>query len=135
MINKKIINIASNTKYHGLRNIFTHKSQNKNKTCGDMIKMEINIKNKKIRNMRYETESCILCEASASILAKKINKFSLKTINEDMQIMSRAIKEKQYKLPVKFKDFRDVVNSNNLNRIDCVMLPFKTLLKAFKKTL
>ena len=40
MISQKIIQIASNTKFSGLNNNFTHKSSVKNSFCGDKIKME-----------------------------------------------------------------------------------------------
>ena len=65
MISQKIIKIATDTRYSGLNNIFTHRSSIKNSLCGDKIKIEVITKNTKISSMRYETESCILCEASA----------------------------------------------------------------------
>ena len=80
MIDKKIIRIASNTKFEGLRKIYTHKSSAKNRLCGDYIKIELIADKSKIKSMRYETESCILCEASASLLANKIRNFNLKDL-------------------------------------------------------
>ena len=64
MIDSKIIKIASSTNNSGLRNKYTHKSFAKNSLCGDRIKMEFIADNLKIKSIRYETESCILCEAS-----------------------------------------------------------------------
>ena len=60
MIDRRIIKIASNTKYAGLKNDFTHKSTLKNSLCGDSIKVEFIANKSKIKSMRYETESCIL---------------------------------------------------------------------------
>ena len=40
MITKKIIQIASNTRFSGLNNNFTHRSSHKNSLCGDKIKIE-----------------------------------------------------------------------------------------------
>ena len=85
MINQKIIQIASNTKYSGLSNNFTHKSSIKNSLCGDKIKIEIITSNNKISSMRYEAESCILCEASASLVAKKIKNYSLNNLKKDVE--------------------------------------------------
>ena len=82
MISPKIIKIASNTKYVGLTNNFTHKTSMKNSLCGDFIKVEFIANKFKIKSMRYETESCILCEASASLLANKITKLKRKNIFE-----------------------------------------------------
>ena len=56
--------------------------------------------------MRYETESCILCEASASLLANKINKFYLKDLKEDLINIRKIKKNKNFKFPLKFKEFR-----------------------------
>ena len=82
MIDTKIIKIASNTKYAGLKNHCTHKSSLKNSLCGDFIKVEFIASKSKIKSMRYETESCILCEASASLLANKIKNFHLKDLKK-----------------------------------------------------
>ena len=65
MIDLKILKIASDTKYYGLKNIYSHQTRVKNKICGDLIKIELQVKKDKINLMRYETESCIFCQASA----------------------------------------------------------------------
>ena len=93
MIDNKIIKIASNTKYVGLKNQFTHKSSLKNSLCGDSIKVEFIANKSKIKSMRYETESCILCEASASLLASKINKFHLKDFKKDLRNIKKIKKK------------------------------------------
>ena len=98
MINDKIIEIASNTKFYGLKNNYTHKASIKNKKCGDKIVVEINIKYNKIINMRYETESCIFCQASASILANKISLLDIKDLKQDVDIVLSCFKEKKAKL-------------------------------------
>ena len=43
----------------------------------EMISRSENANKKKINSMRYEVESCVLCEASASLIAKKITKNTL----------------------------------------------------------
>ena len=74
MITKEIIKMASNTSNVGLNNKYSHKISLKNKLCGDKITLELIVFGKKISSMKYETESCIYCEASASLLSKKIRK-------------------------------------------------------------
>ena len=64
MISNEIIKFASNTSNVGLTNKYTFKSTKKNSMCGDLIKVELILKNSKISSMKYETESCVLCEAS-----------------------------------------------------------------------
>ena len=132
MINPKIIKIASNTQYEGLKNIYTHKSSAKNRLCGDKISLELIANKTKINSIRYKTESCIFCEASASLLANKMKHYSIKNIKKDINRLKETILNKDYKIPLKFKEFKYLVDKNNLNRVNCVILPLEALLKAFK---
>ena len=50
MIDNKIIKIASNTKFVGLKNQFTHKSSLRNSLCGDFIKVEFIANKSKIKS-------------------------------------------------------------------------------------
>ena len=132
MINPKNIKIASNTQYEGLKNIYTHKSSAKNRLCGDKISLELIANKTKINSIRYKTESCILCEASASLLANKMKHYSIKNIKKDINRLKETIVNKDYKIPLKFKEFKYLIGKNNLNRVNCVILPLEALLKAFK---
>ena len=84
MISREIIKIASNTSNAGLENEYSHKISLKNKLCGDKITLELIVLKKKILSMKYETESCIYCEASASLLSRKIKKFNVQTIKNEL---------------------------------------------------
>tara|TARA_B100000965_G_scaffold237273_1_gene198884 strand:+ start:168 stop:575 length:408 start_codon:yes stop_codon:yes gene_type:complete len=132
MIDTKIIKIASNTKYVGLKNHFTHKSSLKNSLCGDFIKVEFIASKSKIKSMRYETESCILCEASASLLANKIKKFQLKDLKKDLLTIKEIKKNKNLNISLKFKELKQLLNKKTIKRINCVILPMEALFKAFK---
>ena len=129
MISPKIIKLASDTKFAGLKNIFTHKSSVKNSLCGDLIKIEIIANKTKIKSMRYETESCIICEASASLLAKKIKNFNLKELKNDYKQFN---KNKKVNFSSKFKIFNQLLIKKNKSRINCVILPMEALFKALK---
>ena len=128
MIDSKIIKIASNTKYAGLKNIYTHKSSLKNSLCGDKIKLELVAKNSKIDFIRYETESCILCEASASLLANKIKLYPIKNLKKDIIMLKKMINKRDFDLPGRFKKYKDLLSSKNLSRNNCIILPLNALL-------
>jgi len=132
MINYKIIKIASNTKNLGLTNKYNFKSSLKNSLCGDKIKIELKVKNFKINSMKYETESCIYCEASASLLAKKIKNLTISATVEDLTLLKNISKDKNSSLPKRFKCFKILLNKKNLGRISCINLPFDAVLKALK---
>ena len=82
--------------------------------------------------MKYETESCIYCEASASLLSKKIKKFNIKTIKHDFKNLKNISKNRKFKIPKKFSDFKKLFNSDNFNRFNCVFLPFDAVIRALK---
>ena len=82
--------------------------------------------------MRYEAEACILCEASASLVASKIKNYSLKKLKKDIKILKENIKNDTLDLPKKFQEFKYLMNKNNIDRKNCVILPLDALIKAFK---
>ena len=82
--------------------------------------------------MKYETESCVYCEASASLLAKKIKNLNISTIVKDLSNIKNVIYSKKIPLPLNFKDFKILINKNNISRINCINLPFDAVLKALR---
>ena len=130
MITKEIIKIASDTRNIGLTNKYNFKSSLKNQMCGDRIKLELTIKNLKIYSMKYEIESCVYCEASASLLAKKIKNLNINSVTKVLNKVKRVIYDNKSNLPVNFKDFKILINKKNINRIKCINLPFDAVLKA-----
>ena len=133
MIDTKIIKIASNTKYVGLKNHCTHKSSLKNSTCGDFIKVEFIANKSKIKSMRYETESCIYCNASASLMAKQIRGLSIGRVKKDLnKLRSFSMDQKSFQIPIKFKKFKSLFKKTNTNRLNCIFLPLDAVLKALK---
>jgi nitrogen fixation protein NifU and related proteins len=132
MISNQIIKIASNTKNFGLTNKFNFKSSLKNSLCGDKIKIQLTVKKSKINSMKYETQSCVYCEASASLLATKIKKLNIYTVIKDLYLLKKILKDEELTFPKHFKDFKILINKKNFNRIKCINLPFDAVLKALK---
>jgi len=132
MISKEIIRIASNTSNVGLNNEYSHKISLKNKLCGDKITLELIVLKKKILSMKYETESCVYCEASASLLSKKIKRFNIQSIKKEFKNLKNISKNKEFKIPKKFTDFNELLNRDNINKYNCIFLPFDAVIKALK---
>ena len=132
MISKEIIRIASNTSNVGLNDQYSHKISLKNKLCGDKITLELIVLKGKILSMRYETESCVYCEASASLLSKKIKKFNIKSIKDEFTNLKNIFKNKDCRIPKKFSDFNELFNSDNFSKYNCIFLPFDAVIKALK---
>ena len=132
MISEEIIKLASNTSNVGLKNHYSHKISLKNKICGDKITLEIIVDKKKLNSMKYETESCVYCEASASLLSQKIKNANIKDIRKDFALLKKILTKKDIKLPKKYHDFNKLLNSDNFSRFKCILLPFDAVLKALK---
>ena len=132
MIDSKIIKIASYTENVGLRNKFTHKSSIKNSLCGDFIKAEFIADKLKVKSMRYETESCLLCEASASLFSRKIKNFKIRDLIKEIKELKKSNNYINYSFSNKLKEFDRLINKKNINRFNCVTLPMEAFLKAFK---
>ena len=116
MIENKIIEMANNAKFNGLKKDSTHSTSLKNKKCGDKIKVEIKIKNRKIKEMRYETESCIFCDESASLLSNNVKNKKISDIDKIKKI----------------DGFKYLLSRKFISRKDCVMLPLEAIKKAIK---
>ena len=134
MITSEILKIASNTSNVGLTNKYTYKSIKKNSMCGDLIKIELVSSNSKIYSMKYETESCVYCEASASLLAEKIKTLPIRTIKKELNHLKNSFSDKvNINFSKKFNEFKFLINKKNLKRINCILLPIDAVLKALKQ--
>ena len=122
MINQEIIKFAADISNYGIKKKSNFIATIKNKICGDKITVELEIKKKIIKNMNYEMEACVFCQASASLLSKSIKNKSL-NLNKLSLTLDSTIKN---------KNFRKLLN--NKERINCIMLPFEALQKAINNT-
>ena len=132
MIDKEIIKIASNTENHGVLNNHTHFSKLKNAICGDEMKVYLIVKNDTIKQFKYECESCIYCQASASLLSKEIKDKNVNKINSFLNELYNFFKEGKISSDKKWKIFSKIINKKNINRKQCLLLPIKATLKALK---
>ena len=125
----EVLNIAANTDNN--RNIenCTHVSKLKNSLCGDEMQIKVILKGEKILDFGYQGKSCVYCQASASLLSKisinnqieKINDLCDKAelyFDDDIEITDK-----------KWISLKKLITKKNLNKKDCILLPFKTLKK------
>ena len=131
MINSNIIKIASITKNVGLKKNYTHKSSLKNSMCGDFIEAEFILDKSKVISMRYETDSCILCEASASLFSRKIKNYKIQEAKKEIKKLIDIKKSENCVFPHKYREFNQLISKKNISRLNCVILPMEAFLKAF----
>ena len=128
----QILEIASNTDNNKNIKNHTHYSKLKNPLCGDEIQIKLVIKNDKIVDFGYQGNSCVYCQASASLLSRiSINnkKIKLNELCDDVKLYFdgnlKIIEDKWTSLKKLFK-------KENLSRKECILLPFKTLKRIVK---
>ena len=129
MISSEIIKIASDTSNCGIRKNSNFIATSNNKICGDIITVEIEIFNNKVERMSYDTESCIFCQASASLLSKIIKKSNIENLRNDVNEINFSHKNKKIVLKRKYKPFRKLFQQKYKERFSCILLPFNALLK------
>ena len=130
MINPEIIKIASDTSNCGIKKNSNLIATSKNKICGDIITVQIEISGDRIERMSYETESCIFCQASASLLSKIIKKSNIENVRDDIEAINISYKNKKIVLKRKYKPFRKLFQLKYKQRFNCILLPFNALLKV-----
>jgi len=135
MISAEIIKIASDTSNYGIKKNSNLIATSKNKICGDKITIEIEVSKNKIDKMYYETESCIFCQASASLLSKIIKNCNIENLRNDINELNMTHKHKKIVLKKKYKPFRKLFQQKYKERFSCILLPFDALLKAANNVL
>ena len=128
-MNLEIIDIAADTKNNKDIKNHTHFIKLKNSVCGDEIKLKLIINGDKITNIGYQTESCIYCQASASLLSKiSMNSKRVKIMKLCHEAKSFFNKDEK-NLNKNLKLFSKLFVKENLSRKDCILLPFKAMEK------
>ena len=132
----KILEIASNTENHKVIKNFTHQSKNKNPLCGDEMEISLIVKDSKVQDIGYQCRSCVYCQASVSLLSRWVMQAPIEKIS-DFTSKAEFFFDKNFdqlkKINIKdFKDFKKIMNPENISRKECLLLPFKTLSKALK---
>ena len=132
----KILEIASNTENHKVVRNYTHQSKNKNPLCGDEMEISLIVRDNVIQDMGYQCKSCVYCQASVSLLSRWVIQASIEKISDFVSNAEFFFDEnfdQLKKINIKdLKDFKKIMNSKNISRKECLLLPFKTLSKALK---
>ena len=126
----KILEIASHTDNNKIIRNYTHKSKNKNPLCGDEMEISLIVENDIVKDMGYQCKSCVYCQASVSLLSRKIKD---KKVNEIKTLVSNSEKlfdNVKVNIEKHWKDFKEIFDEKNLARKECLLLPIKTIAKA-----
>ncbi|WP_440914917.1 iron-sulfur cluster assembly scaffold protein [Candidatus Pelagibacter sp.] len=128
----RILEIASHTENNKVLENFTHKSKNKNPICGDEMEISLIVKDDVVKDMGYQCKSCIYCQASVSLLSRKIKDKNLNEIKDFVTASEKLFEDVKVSLEKHWKDFKEILDKKNLSRKECLLLPLRTIVKALK---
>lgn len=111
-----ILELYKSPENYGILKKPTFKATGYNSICGDEITFYLQIKNKKIKDIKFSGSGCVISIVSASMLTDKLKNMH---VNEAKKLSKE-----------------DILNSLKIklspSRIKCALLPLETLRKALK---
>ena len=128
----RILEIASHTENHKVLENYTHKSKHKNPLCGDEMEISLVVKNEIVKDMAYQCKSCVYCQASVSLLSRKIREKEVNQITTFISHGEKLFNDVKVKIDNEWNCFREILNKKNINRKECLLLPLKTVQKALE---
>ena len=128
----RILEIASHTENNKVLENFTHKSKHKNPLCGDEMEISLIVKDNVVKDMGYQCKSCIYCQASVSLLSRKIKDKKIEEIKSFILSGENLFTDVKTVLEKHWKDFKEILDKKNIARKDCLLLPLRAVLKALK---
>ena len=128
----RILEIASHTENNKILANFTHKSKNKNPLCGDEMEISLIVKNDVIKDIGYQCKSCVYCQASVSLLSRKLKNKKIEELKSFITNGEKLFDDAKVTIEKHWKDFKEILDKKNLARKECLLLPLRTVLKALK---
>ena len=128
----KILEIASNTDNNKNITNHTHHSKLKNPLCGDEIQIKLVIKDDKIIDFGYQGNSCIYCQASASLLSNISINSKKSKLNELCNDVKSYFEGNLKIIDSKWMSLKKLFKMKNISRKECILLPFKALERIIK---
>ena len=96
--------------------------------------MEISliVKDGVVKDMGYQCKSCIYCQASVSLLSRKIKDKKIEEIKSFVESGENLFENVRANLEKHWKDFKEILDKKNIARKECLLLPLRTVLKALR---
>ena len=128
----RILEIAGHTENNKVVENYTHKSKHKNPLCGDEMEISLIVKEDVVKDMGYQCKSCIYCQASVSLLSRKIKEKKVDDIKKFIKVGEQLFEDAKVSMEKHWKDFKEILDKKNLSRKECLLLPLRTIAKALK---
>ena len=126
----RILEIASHTDNNKVLTNPTHNFKNKNPLCGDEMEISLLVKDEIVKDMGYQCKSCVYCQASVSLLSRKIKEKKVDDIKKFIKVGEQLFEDAKVSMEKHWKDFKEILDKKNLSRKECLLLPLRTIAKA-----
>ena len=128
----RILEIAAHTENNKVVENYTHKSIHKNPLCGDEMEISLIVKEDVVKDMGYQCKSCVYCQASVSLLSRKIKEKKVDDVKKFIKVGEQLFEDAKVSMEKHWKDFKEILDKKNLSRKECLLLPLRTIAKALK---
>ncbi len=128
----RILEIAAHTENNKIVENYTHKSKHKNPLCGDEMEISLIVKEDVVKDMGYQCKSCVYCQASVSLLSRKIKEKKVDDVKKFIKVGEQLFENAKVSMEKHWKDFKEILDKKNLSRKECLLLPLRTIAKALK---
>ena len=128
----RILEIAAHTENNKVVENYTHKSKHKNPLCGDEMEISLIVKDDVVKDMGYQCKSCVYCQASVSLLSRKIKEKKVDDIKQFIKAGEQLFEDAKVSIEKHWKDFKIILDKKNIARKNCLLLPLRTIAKALK---
>ncbi len=128
----RILEIAAHTENNKIIENYTHKSKHKNPICGDEMEISLIVKEDVVKDMGYQCKSCVYCQASVSLLSRKIKEKKVDDVKKFIKVGEQLFEDAKVSMEKHWKDFKEILDKKNLSRKECLLLPLRTIAKALK---
>ena len=128
----RILEIAAHTENNRIVENYTHKTKHKNPLCGDEMEISLIVKEDVVKDMGYQCKSCVYCQASVSLLSRKIKEKKVDDVKKFIKVGEQLFEDAKVSMEKHWKDFKEILDKKNLSRKECLLLPLRTIAKALK---
>ena len=128
----RILEIAAHTENNKVVENYTHKSKHKNPLCGDEMEISLIVKEDVVKDMGYQCKSCVYCQASVSLLSRKIKEKKVDDIKKFINVGEQLFEDAKVSMEKNWKDFKEILDKKNLSSKECLLLPIRNSAKALK---
>ena len=118
MYRKQILELARNPHNYGdLESPMTHEFKQENFLCGDGVKVQLNVKEGIVKEVKFKGQGCALCTASASLITDKVKSMETKDVEN-----------------IGKEDVLEILNIPvTPGRMDCAIMTLEAIKNALKK--